>query len=467
MTSAAILEVGGRDERERSYSFRGWRRSQLWPMAGGSGLGVAGAWNFLLRTGRRPLLLKPADVGAFDDASLLVVCLDRAGAGAATGALRARIARGGRVLASGSAEGWRAVLPEQFAGTTSTPEQPDAGLAYRFGDRVGLVGPPRWPVFSCDRWPDDAVGFGEVVAVGGERQTPARALLTRMNGAAAVVRWKGVVFLNGSPFHALQAWLQGQEDVEPWMAWRHRLFWLDEFVGDLLGWLRIAGVELPPTGPTPVAGLAATTVVLRHDLDYSRDTAYIDLEDACGVPAVHAVLRDRNTRFWVERLRRSPEHEVAFHYNTARFSRVWNRLRTTLGFPATTYAPARTSITRHGLRRQVAWARRHGVAVGTLHRHLPFLIYPEWIDAFDEVLTREATVLGGSSLFRGQVLRWGVDRADGMRGTYAQFPDAQFPLWMPFKVAHAAEQRILRGWESASVMEAEPELVAQLLSHRV
>jgi hypothetical protein len=130
--------------------------------------------------------------------------------------------------------------------------------------------------------------------------------------------------------------------------------------------------------------------------------------------------------------------------------------------------PWRAAVSRNGLLRQVRWAQSHGVGTATLHRHLVFLMYPEWIDAMHAVFDAERAVLGSSSLFRAQILRWGTDRVDGTRGTVGEWPDAQSPLWLPFKLAHAGlGGRPLRGWESTSLMEAEPELVDQCLRHRV
>jgi hypothetical protein len=89
------------------------------------------------------------------------------------------------------------------------------------------------------------------------------------------------------------------------------------------------------------------------------------------------------------------------------------------------------------------------------------------VDGLDAVVASEPTVLGGSSLFRGQVLRWGRVRLDGRTATVGDWPDSQFPLWFPFRVAHAADGgRALRCWESTSLMEPEPELVASLLGCR-
>jgi hypothetical protein len=193
----------------------------------------------------------------------------------------------------------------------------------------------------------------------------------------------------------------------------------------------------------------------------------LDEERRRKLPATHAVLRDRNAKYWCQSIAQDPGHEVAFHYNTGSYSRYFNWIRRRLGRPPATYKPARSLVTGKGLRRQVAWARRNGIGTSTLHRHLSFLIYPEWVDAMDDLTQRYPDLLGSSSLFRGQVLRWGVDRVDGGRGTLTDFPDAQFPYWFPLRLGHAGHGgRMLSGWETSSLMEVEPELVEQLLSKR-
>jgi len=281
----------------------------------------------------------------------------------------------------------------------------------------------------------------------------------------AAVRFERFFLLNCDPFGAFQAWLQAQVDLEPWLGWRHRIFWLDEMVAFLRVMLVRVGVLPQDSHALGIPGFGATTVVLRHDLDHSRDTAYLDLENVARVPGVHAVLKDFNASFWRKKLREWPQHETAFHYNTARYSRVTNFLRKKIfRLPPTPYLPARSELVGTGLLRQVQWAKRAGVGIGTLHRHLSLVYYPEYVDALDAVFEHEPGVLGASSYFQGDVLRWGVDRVDGVRGTFA----SMFPYWFPFRLAHVGDGgRLLRGWETASLMEMEPAMLEQILNHKV
>lgn len=453
-----------------TYSFSGAAGRVHWPMEQGERLGCAGAFNAFLRMGYMPELVSPTSLPVPIADDLLLICEPSELDDGEVANLVRWMNAGGVVVASGMSDVWMHLLPEIVL-VRRREAIPYAGMAYLLEGRIAeLVAPPRWSFFCLDSTAAAGlVRIGCVATIHGERQTPSRALVTPHLESPAAIRSGQFVLLNGNPFAAFQAWLQGQEDLEPWLAWRHRLFWLDE----LVAFLRDVLVEckaLPqqPSG-TCIAGLGETTVVLRHDLDHSRDTTYLDLESAAKVPGVHAILKDDNSAFWRGKLRASSTHESAFHYNTAQYSRIANLLRRkVLQLPPKPYLPAKHEIAGKGLLRQVRWAMRAGIGTGTLHRHLSFIYYPEYIDALDAVFRNEPTVLGGSSFSRGQVLRWGVDRADGARGSYADFPDAQFPYWFPFRLAHAGDGgRLLRGWETASMMEVEPGLLDHWLNYRI
>lgn len=467
-----ILQARADNRSSAVYRFRGAHGSVVWPMENGAGLGVAGSWNFLLRLGVCPKLVDSAEMVADWGKDLLFVSLDGGEDKFLLDSLRNFIQAGGRVVGSGALNAWAQVLPEVFEGGMERRcDNPYAALAYGFSETAPpiLMAPPRWKFVCLDEGTvDSGRTAGTMLAVQGERQTPARALMNPQPAAPALICWRNLVYLNGAPFHALQAWLQGQEDLSPWLNWRHRLFWLDELVVDMRRILEQENVLFSHFSEPPIVELGETCVVLRHDLDHSRDTAYLDAEQKNGMAAVHAILRDRNAPFWVKTLAEFPAHEVAFHYNTGHYSRLLNWLRRKMNISPAPYLPAKSDVCGHGLWRQVRWAKSQQIGIATLHRHLGFLLYPEWVDAIDYAFEQDSEILGGSSLFRGQVLRWGIDRVDGVRGTLGEFPDTQSSFWLPFKVAHAGEGgRLLRGWESSSLMEIEPELLEQWIDYRI
>jgi len=439
-----------------------------WPKEAGAGLGPAGAWNLFWRLG-----VHPRDCGRERlpdeprESILIVPELAEEDESLAT-KLHAWAEAGGWIVVAGGAKAfkeWRNLSSRSYCA-------PYRGFAYAgVSDDVELVSPPRWPVVVAN---GDVQGecFGSLVEIHGERQTPGRAVITPVKGAAAVYSRGRIVFLNANPFSAFQAWLQAQEEVAPWFGWRHRLFWFDEQAVAVWKILKRAGLPLDELARPGIPGLGETTVVLRHDVDDSRDTSYLDTELSHDVAAVHAILDDHNSRFWIDKLAFCEDHEPAFHYNTIRKKRFSTRLiekiLPELNRPPEQYAPEYSQLTRGGLSKQVENAKSLGIQSETIHRHGPFIIYPELIEELSELRSRFPGTLGSSSFFRGQVLRWGARRCDGGSGNVGEFPDAHYAFWYPFRVGHAGNGgRILRGWEMPCMMECELKLVEALIAYRI
>ena len=453
-----------------SYRFRGARGTLSWPREDGLGLGACGIWNFLWRLGFHPLEASPDTLPAPTGGDVLFVQLDEVPNAAAVAAVRRWVEDAGSVIGSGLPEAWPHVSADRTAYWRSArPENPYAALGYVHEDAsVALIAPPRWTFGRLESPLHHSRVIGALATIGGERQTPSRATVRPIPGAPAMLLEGRCAYLNGNPFAAFQAWLQAQEDLLPWMAWRPRLFWLDHWVSTLADLLIQSGVFSLDVARPGIPGLGAITVVLRHDLDYSRDTTYLEEEIRRGLAATYAVLDDRNATFWVKRLAAAPAQETAFHYSAGVRDVPRTLRRYVKGERRGAWKAWKSGIAGRGLERQVTRARSKGIGVSTLHRHLPYIIYPELIDALDAVHASHDDVLGSSSLYRAQVQRWNSDRVDAFGGAIGEWPDSQFPLWLPFRVAHAAGGgRRLRGWESTSVMETEPELAAQMLDFQV
>lgn len=455
----------------RTYRWRGARGSAAWPTEGGAGLGTAGMWNVLWRLGMAPVIVPSGALPAPVAGDLLCVHIDGPESSESTAlACRTWLRGGGRVLCSGRA-GDCPVIGGTGAWRRARAPNPYSGLAARLHGAPVLIAPASWPYERLEREPDpDWVLHGDLASVGGERQTPSRSLIEPLAAAPAAVQAAAsrMTFLNGSPFAAFQAWLQGQEDLQPWLHWRHRLFWLDEFASALGSLLHDLEVIDLARARTPIPALPATTIVLRHDVDYSRDTSYLAEEGGRGLVATHAVLNDPNARFWARAVAAAPGHEAAFHYTTA--SRDWPATlqRVLRRQSGGVLRAARSALSAKGLTRQIARARATGIPVETLHRHLAFLPYPELVDTLDAVYRSDPALRGSSSFFRAHLVRWGQKPSAFTPMSVGEWPDSQFPLWLPFRLAHAADGgRLLRGWETTSVMEPEAGLVAQMLAHRV
>jgi hypothetical protein len=449
------------------YKFSGGSQVVRWPQENGFRLGLAGIWNVLFRVGACPQIIKKEDLHSPEEEDVLYVATDVALSSQTEKAIKEWLASGGKVLATGYPQAWSFVFPQNVHIQDSKLNCPYAALAWLYESASpDLVTPPGWTFLRIKENSSNSFEFiGKLASISGERQTPKRALVTPLKDSPAILRSGNFVYLNGNPFSAFQAWLQGQENLEPWLFWRHRIFWLDEYAAFLYKTLQ--EIKFLPETEKGISELAKTTVVFRHDADFSRDTTYLDLETQASLRGVHPILNDKNTNFWVDMLRANQGHESAFHYNTAIYSRWLEAARhILLNIPKRPYRPNKKAIIGVGLLNQVRWAKKKGIGIKTLHRHASFILYPELVDALDTVYKNEGEVLGSSSFFRAQVLRWGIDRADGLRGNFGDAPGPQFPYWFPFRLAHAGfGGKLLRGWESTCVMEVEPGLIEQMLDY--
>jgi hypothetical protein len=454
----------------RRYRFKGATGAISWPTDEGAYLGGVGAWNVLWRAGYIPRLLTPASRHVCTPNETLVVVASAPFEPKAKRFISDWIKNGGRLLLSGRPESFNYLFNGQL--TVETDRDPSAykALGYIFENKpCQIIAPPQWSYVRAIR--QNALSpvkfHGHLCIISGERQNPVNALITQLDDAPAIISLGSITFFNGNPFAAFQAWLQGQEDLEPWINWRNRAFWFDEYsfyLVDLMRRYNVLHLDLRNPG---IQGLGNTTIILRHDLDQSRDTRYALVEGEYNVPGVYAVLNDGNCRFWTNFLHAHPEHEIALHYRTdaASFFRSAITRFIPRFFPSYPQ-PAHRRIIRKGLYKQIISFHKKGVPVHTLHRHAAYLFYPEFIDALKYTFNQLPQLKGSSSFFRGQILRWGTWHGFSGNPSIAHFPDPQFPFWLPFKLADAAAGgAFVSGWESTSIMEIEPAHLLQLLKY--
>lgn len=469
MQPIVFKDIEVTDNQKPSYRFRGADGQCHWPKRDGHGLGAAGMWNFLWRVGYHPELLALEQLP--QDANNRLIFIDKTCPldPLLYARLKTWIQNGGKIIATGSKEAWKDFLPQYESWQQTYSQNPYAGIGYNIHqDNISLIAPAGWSFLKKLDHTNIDDSCGKIVTISGERQTPQRATITQYDEAPIIIANGAFYYLNAQPFAALQAWLQGQEDLSPWIHWRHRLFWLDEWVSDLCELLiqqQILNQEVPRDGITT---LGKTTIVIRHDLDYSRDKTFLEEENKRMMPASYAILKDKNAAFWTQQLQNHTLHEAAFHYNTGRRSLGALVHRAITGKTRPGFVPTYRQIQRNGLLKQVRWAKQHGIEANTLHRHLSYIIYPEIIDALDHVFENEPDILGSSSFFRGQLLKWGNNRVDGMLSYHGDWPDSQFPFMYPYKLGHAAKGgKILQKWEITSFMDVEPDMLSRMLSHQI
>lgn len=440
-----------------------------WPRDAGANLGPVGAYNFFLRLGHSPRWLASDNLDGPGQDDLVIVAASGTPDDKLTRRLLEWQASGPTVLLSGRLNALAPLL-QGVQAQEGRVHHPGGGLGLADeDDRLSVLAPPRWPFIRVNT----ASPCGRLAEIGGDRQSPRRALVRRIEGAPGAFpvgppdgrMW----FLNGQPFAALQAWLQAQEDLSPWLTWGDRMTWLDGYVDGyatvLERWLR------RPLRGAGLAGVAPVTVTLRHDTDCSADDVFLGIEDAYGVPATWPILDDDNTEFWVQRLHEAVDHEAAFHYSSVyRSSPAQKVAKAALGrlgwrLPEQ-LRPAGRQVVAGGLLRQMNRAKARGIPTTTIHRHFGFVQYPEIIEALDSAY-RNGGCVGSSTFFRGQVLRWVCDRVDGATSTVMSGSDVLTPYWFPFRLANAADDgRMLDGWEATTAIEPEPGLALQLLERQ-
>lgn len=459
------LQPGGGCGVADAYAFRGAGGTRLlWPRGPHAPLGAVGAWNAFRRMGWPASWIGAEELSALPPSTLVVASANADLPVETATALEHHRSRGGAVLCAGLSPQWMHWFG--FTGTVCCADPYYAGMAARWANA-----PELWAgegTIAFGGFPDGIDHAGELFAVLGERQTPQRAILHPL-ATPLLCRAGTAIFLNGNPFAAFQGWLQGQQDLTPWLGWRPRLLWLDHWCAALRDLLAAHGLPNLAT-PPGLPGIPPLTVLLRHDVDCSRDTRYLQETRRRGIASTYAVLDNADASFWAQTLRDDPLTEHAFHYTTVQTGPLRTALdmaRQALGLPTRVVFSPR-SLSGRGMLAQVMHAARRGIGVSTLHRHYPYLRYPEWVDALEYAMehttSRDARVAGSASLFRGTTLRWGNPAPEARENSVTAFPDVQHPLWMPFLVANGARGgRPLPGLESTHLMEPEPELALSVL----
>jgi hypothetical protein len=268
-----------------------------------------------------------------------------------------------------------------------------------------------------------------------------------------VISTRQVLYIPLPLFETFGAMLQGHVNFEDIRSWGHRykyLDWVGRFVKDLLeevGWVHLWYVRLKPWG-----GYRGV-VVLRHDVDGSKDTTYLDYERENQIPATYAILNDRHRKHWLKAVANFSAAEAAYHFDTG----PGNLIR--FIFKKKT----------HGKRlwKQIKKARdRLGIPIITSQRHKDFFYYPEIVDAMDYLYKKESGVLGLGTMFRFTNFMFGGKVKEGGYTNVVQHPDTSVPFWFPFKLWYTTIEKhhVLRGWDITHALEPEPWLTEHLLN---
>ena len=280
----------------------------------------------------------------------------------------------------------------------------------------------------------------------------------------AVIKSGKVIYITLPLFETLGAMLQGHVNFEEIRDAGHRFKYLDRvgrFVKDILeeaGWQHLWHVRVKPWG-----GYHGV-VVLRHDIDESTDTTYLDYEQRNHIPATYAILDDQHRNYWLNTVAMHSEAEAAYHFDTSpermtRFDKVLCRLK---GATPNVF----NKSDGKGLWKQMKRARDSlGIPILTAQRHNSCFRYPEIVDAMNYLYEEEPEVLGLGTMFRFTNYMFGARTKEDDNTYVVQHPDTSTPFWFPYKLwyASADHHHMLRGWDITHVLEPEPWLTEHLL----
>lgn len=448
-----------------TYSFVGAFQKIEWPKDGGAFLGPVGAWNFLVRHGLTPELLNVDDAMPDVRPTMLIVHAVNGLTEAELGCIRRFSVAGATILACGDLPSYGSLL-EAWIDLKNGPLMNLNPIGY-FSDnqeRMQFVAPMKWPYAKLQVKAGVSFRYsGQVRKITGELQTPTEAITEKIEDCPLWVAFDNWILLNCHPFGALQAWLQGQEDVTQWFSWNRRNHWLDDycvFLREILE--QEIGLQLAEGSSSEHL---FNGIAFLHDVDASDDSTYVEIESAQNIPSIHAVLFDHNREFWLNAMSGREAQVAGFHYSTLDETLV-GRVLARFRLPGWgRQKRARKTATGKGFLRQIARAKSSGIDIKTIHRHFSNIFYPECVDALFAAESRFPEIVGATSFFRGCVFRWGALSLDDPMANRGMFPDAQFPFWHPFKLANAAlagqESKIL---ETTQLIEPEPDFVIKTLN---
>jgi len=281
----------------------------------------------------------------------------------------------------------------------------------------------------------------------------------------AVIKSGKVIYIGLPLFETIGAMLQGHVNFEEIRGVGHRFKYIDRlgrFLKDILeeaGWHHLWPVRVKPWG-----GYRGV-VVLRHDVDESIDTTYLDYERKNHIPATYAILDNHHRLHWLNAVAKHPGAEIAYHFDTGLEGITWlDKLLCRLKGDA---PPISNKADGKGLWKQMKKARNSlGIPIQTAQRHDSVFHYPETVDAMHYLYEEEPEVLGLGTMFRFTNYMFGARTKEDDSTYVVQHPDTSTPFWFPYKLWYASvdHHHMLRGWDITHMLEPEPWLAEHLLN---
>lgn len=341
--------------------------------------------------------------------------------------------------------------------------QSKGALAYKIGDKIYFIAPLRSQYTSINL--PQGKYIGELVEVKGNPSSKETSIIKPLGVPAMVQTEDGKLYFNAHVFTNFQKFLQFEYDITPYLCWRDRLFWLDEFandIADIIYRFSPENVEFKNQKPSKM-------VCFRHDVDDSDDLSFLNYANEKNIPTTYAVLFDRRMKFWIQTLKKNPLHECGFHWASNHvswvmyFKVILNKLFGT-HFTSGNYPK---KLSKKTLTNLVKKAKRRGMQANTIMRHFSFMCIPEYFDALED-LSNEGLCVGGGDFLQASVLRNGSKTTNGESSGYTHFAhDIGASFHAPFKVYNPKTKREINFWQTGTIQEPHIEIAKYYLNKKL
>ena len=340
-------------------------------------------------------------------------------------------------------------------------------LGYLIDGDIFLVSPNR-SQFSCRNIPNGK-NIGKLVEIKGNIHDRKFCKFIDLNIPAIVIDKNNNMYFNAEPFSNFQKWLQFETPITPYLNWYDRMFWLDEFASNLLRLIE----KFTPQNIRYLYSIEnrINYVILRHDVDNSRDLTYLKFEEENNIPATYSLLLDKNLGYWINNIKDKDLFEVSFHFNSNHigikeyikmfFNKILNTKFWIENKPI--------NWKKNPLSRQIKkFIKKTGLKPYTLHRHYSFIQLPEFINQLELIKNKYPFILGDSSFFRATVLFEKSKCANGLSyGYYHYEPDVGSPFWWVFKLYNPVSKKVVHIWEQSHIMEPDESIIDYIFNKRV
>ena len=265
----------------------------------------------------------------------------------------------------------------------------------------------------------------------------------------AIIINQNVLYVTFSVFEYFGALFQGHLDIKPIyeILPSKRCFYLDLATIFLKKLFKKIGIKESCKIEIDSVDLRKNIMILKHDVDYSRNLEYLKFELENHIPATFAILVDKNKDFWLSNIPENDFIEKSYHF-PANLRGKLNNITHILKLDFN-----KILTIKKNLYHQVKSAKNHGIPINTIHRHGSKFYYPETVDGLGYLYRQLPEIKGSMTMFRFSNFQF--SKSEFSKNYTIEHPDVSVPFWFPFKLKEASieSKEEIRGWEMGQFIE--------------